>query len=331
MDKRYQVFVSSTFADLQEERQQVMQALMEMDCIPAGMEVFPAADEDQWQFIKRVIDDCDYYLLIIGGRYGSIDADGVSYTEKEYDYAVASGLKVVALLHEDPSQIQAGKTDQNSEMAERLAAFREKVAEGRLVKFWRSADQLPGLVALSLSKTIKTYPAVGWVRADTVASQDLLLQLNELQKENSDLKKVIAGLRESQPMEIPDLAGLDDKFEIKGTYKRQNMGQTYSWSVELSWSEIFALISPYLMEHPSDSSVSLRLKSSAFDAAGKSSPWNKTLDDQCFQTVKIQLTAMGLVRVRYAKSTKGTMGLFWSLTEQGERLMMQLRTAKKDA
>jgi hypothetical protein len=47
MDKRYQVFVSSTYADLQHERQRVIQALMEMDCIPSGMELFPAADEEQ--------------------------------------------------------------------------------------------------------------------------------------------------------------------------------------------------------------------------------------------------------------------------------------------
>ena len=63
MNKRYQVFVSSTYADLKEERQRVIQTLMEMDCIPAGMELFPAADEEQWLFIRKVIDDCDYYLL----------------------------------------------------------------------------------------------------------------------------------------------------------------------------------------------------------------------------------------------------------------------------
>ena len=96
MDKRFQVFVSSTYADLQEERQKVIQALMEMDCIPAGMELFPAADEEQWAFIKRVIDDCDYYILMIGGRYGSITNEGISYTEKEYDYAISIGLRVLA-------------------------------------------------------------------------------------------------------------------------------------------------------------------------------------------------------------------------------------------
>lgn len=89
MDKRYQVFVSSTYSDLHEERSKVIQTLMEMDCIPAGMELFPAIDQEQFEFIKKVIDDCDYYLLIIGGRYGSLTNDGISFTEKEYDYAVS--------------------------------------------------------------------------------------------------------------------------------------------------------------------------------------------------------------------------------------------------
>src|SRR6185503_5392570 len=111
MDKRYQVFVSSTYADLQHERQRVIQALMEMDCIPSGMELFPAADEEQLKFIKRVIDDCDYYLLIIGGRYGSVGADGVSYTEQEYEYAVSRGLKVIAVIHENPDEIPFGKSE----------------------------------------------------------------------------------------------------------------------------------------------------------------------------------------------------------------------------
>lgn len=111
MDKRYQVFISSTYADLREERQRVIQALMEMDCIPSGMELFPAADEEQWEFIKRVIDDCDYYLLIIGGRYGSTTPEGISYTEKEYDYAIEKGIRVVALLHANPEEIPIGKSE----------------------------------------------------------------------------------------------------------------------------------------------------------------------------------------------------------------------------
>src|SRR5437016_14150166 len=127
MDKRYQVFVSSTYADLKEERRKVIQTVIEMDCIPAGMELFPAADEEQFEFIKRVIDDCDYYLLIIGGRYGSTTAEGVSYTEQEYDYAINRGLKVVALLHEKPDQIPFGKSEQDPNLRARLQGFRDRV------------------------------------------------------------------------------------------------------------------------------------------------------------------------------------------------------------
>ena len=101
MKKRYQIFISSTFADLKEERNMVMQAVLERMCFPAGMELFPAIGKPQFDYIKRVIDDSDYYLLIIGARYGSMDENGVSYTEKEYDYAVSQGIPIIAFLHSD--------------------------------------------------------------------------------------------------------------------------------------------------------------------------------------------------------------------------------------
>lgn len=83
-----------------DKRQEVMQALLELDCIPSGMELFPAANESQWSLIQRVIDDCDYYILIIGGRYGSIADDGVGYTEKEYDYAISRGKPIVGICQQ---------------------------------------------------------------------------------------------------------------------------------------------------------------------------------------------------------------------------------------
>jgi hypothetical protein len=88
MNKKYQVFISSTFKDLAEERQHAMRIVLDLGHIPSGMEIFPAADVEQFEYIKKVVDECDYYVLIIGARYGSVDANGVSFTEKEYDYAV---------------------------------------------------------------------------------------------------------------------------------------------------------------------------------------------------------------------------------------------------
>ena len=105
------MFISSTYSDLKDERDRVFQTLLGMDCMPAGMELFPALDEEQLKFIKRIIDDCDYYILIIGGRYGSVSPEGVSYTEKEYQYAIEKKIPVLAFLHEKPEDLPASKTD----------------------------------------------------------------------------------------------------------------------------------------------------------------------------------------------------------------------------
>ena len=327
MDKRYQVFVSSTYADLQEERRRVIQTVIEMDCIPAGMELFPAADEEQFHFIKRVIDDCDYYLLIIGGRYGSTTAEGVGYTEKEYDYAVSKGLKVIALIHENPEGIPFGKSEKDPVLHQRLQRFRGKASTNRLVKFWKSAEELPGLVALSLANTIKMFPAVGWIRANKPASEDLLTEIIDLRKQNNQLHAAVVELT-SQPT-IENLAGLRDEMVLHGTYMNRSYRSTQKWDATLTWGEIFGCISPYMAGHPSDQTVKSTLMSYAF-ARSSSSAYGDDLklDDQEFRTVALQLKALALVKIQYLQSVGGYMDLFWSLTPSGERSMMELRTVK---
>ena len=160
MDKRYQVFISSTYTDLKEERQAVIKTVIEANCIPAGMELFPAADEQQLAFIKRVIDDCDYYILIIGGRYGSVSENGLSYTEQEFDYAVNKGIPVIALIHESPEDLKLRNSEIDSVLREKLEQFRKKVKSNRIVKLWKNAHDLPGLVALSLQAEIRRAPGI---------------------------------------------------------------------------------------------------------------------------------------------------------------------------
>lgn len=170
MDKRYQVFVSSTYYDLIEERQAVMQSLLELGCIPAGMELFPAADDDQWTVIQRVIDECDYYVVIIAGRYGSLGKDGRSYTHMEYEYAVEKGKPVIAFLHADPTSLPVNRTDRDLNAAKGLDAFRE-VVKKRLCKQWRTAEDLRASVMTSLVRLMNTKPAIGWVRADALGER----------------------------------------------------------------------------------------------------------------------------------------------------------------
>lgn len=329
MDKRYQVFVSSTYTDLVEERRHVTQALLEMDCIPAGMEMFPAIDEEQFEFIKKIIDDSDYYLLVIGGRYGSIDAEGVSYTEKEYDYAVSKKILVIALLHANPSIIASGKTEQTEEGRAKLAKFREKARSGRLVREWNTPEDLAGHVSRSLHRTISMLPAVGWVRADRMASDELVNKLYTLTEERDSLKRKLE-VALSTP-EIEDLAPLDAAFTIEGTARRAQrwvpsgkitLDARAGWKKESTWEEIFQLVAPYISSYKPESNAKRSLENSLETEYHQSIQ----LDDQNFKTIKIQLEAHKLIEVQPNKDGVE----FLRLTPKGRTLMMQLRTVKVD-
>lgn len=327
MDKRYQVFVSSTYTDLKDERKNVTQTLMEMECIPAGMELFPAVDEGQWEFIKKVIDDCDYYILLVGGRYGSLGDEGISYTEKEYDYAVEKGIKVIALVHGKPNEISTGKSELSPDLRNKLENFREKVSTGRLVKYWTSAAELPGLVSLSLTRTMRLFPAVGWIRANEVSSQQILLEINELRKENSSLQaKVSAYEQEVKAVyNIPDLASLDSLFRLSGDYDYGD--GVRRWHSDVTWCDIFFMISPYIVDSCYQSDVK-GILTAAIMSRINNSAYLTELDDQLFQTIAIQMKALGLVNISSDKSGGNVSLPMWELTPSGERMMVELRAVR---
>lgn len=137
-----------------------MQKLLEMDCIPAGMELFPAADDDAWTLIQNVIDECDYYILILAGRYGSTDEDGMGFTEKEYRYAVEKGKPIVAFLHSSPGKLVSDNCELTEKGRKRLEAFRE-LAKKKICKFWSNADELAAVVTVAMVHTRNRNPGFG--------------------------------------------------------------------------------------------------------------------------------------------------------------------------
>ena len=216
MDKRYQVFVSSTFRDLKEERAAVMEVIMRLNFIPAGMEMFPAMDEKVFKYIQRIIDDSDYYLLIIGGCYGSVDENGVSWTEKEYDYAVKQHKHVLVFDHENYLNLPGSKIDKDKEKLEKLEAFKQKVANGgiRVIDKWSNADKLAMKVSTSLANVQKIHPVKGgWVRAEEFLSDNEGI-LNELKELRDERVKHQAQLREAQE-KVKSLEAELDKIKAK--------------------------------------------------------------------------------------------------------------------
>jgi hypothetical protein len=182
---RYQIFVSSTYEDLRVERQQATQAILEAGCFPAGMELFPASDDTQWELIKKVIQESDYYAVIVGGKYGSVAPGGKSYTEMEYDYAVEIGIPVLGFVKTDLENVASKLVESDAKLKRRLDEFRNKVMSRTCRKF-REANELGMAVMKSVMHEVRMRPRTGWVRADyarTDADRQRELKLEEIANE----------------------------------------------------------------------------------------------------------------------------------------------------
>lgn len=184
---KYQIFVSSTYEDLKAERDQIIKASLEMGHIPVGMEMFSAADEEQWKVITRQIDQSDYYAVIVAHRYGSV-VDGISYTEKEYDYAVQQGVPVLGFVIQAGAMWPADRVDTVPEKKTSLDLFKEKVKH-KPAGFWSNADDLHGKFSIALMKAIANNPRPGWARASEVAGPEVLTELSRLSSENAALRE----------------------------------------------------------------------------------------------------------------------------------------------
>lgn len=199
MEKKYQFFISSTYEDLKEEREKAIFTILSMEQFPVGMELFSAADEDQWDVISQTIDTSDYYVLIIGSRYGSIipagnpDA-GISYTEKEFNHAVSKDIPVLAFIW-DETVAASTPSGESAEACAKLREFKDQVKTGRYVKFFNNADQFATFLSQSIHKALQRGNRPGWVRTtefDIEESHAKILQLMDrvhtLEALNADLK-----------------------------------------------------------------------------------------------------------------------------------------------
>ena len=201
--KRYQAFISSTYEDLKEERKNVIQAILENDCFPSGMELFAASNKKQWDIIKSTIDECDFYIVIIAGRYGSIGTDEqgnkVSYTEMEFDYALKSGKPIIALLYDNIDNLPKSKCEQTKNKSAKLKAFRLKAMNGRMIRYWSNKDNLKSEVSYAINKLVhdENNDMIGWVSANIL--QDYPLE-TKIDKDTDDSERQVC-LKEKELLE----------------------------------------------------------------------------------------------------------------------------------
>lgn len=197
--RKLQVFVSSTYTDMLSERQAAVEAILRAGHIPAGMEIFAAGNEPQLETIRRWIDDSDIFMLILGGRYGSIEPNsGKSYIEMEYDYAAGKKkplfAAVVSEYYLDAKVKSAGLDATERINGHLLQSFREKVAS-KICRFFGDVNEFKLIVFESIANYERNEDLIGWVHgSDVIDPKSTLEEIARLQEENSLLRKQISEL-----------------------------------------------------------------------------------------------------------------------------------------
>ena len=202
MNKKLQVFVSSTYTDLIEERQAAVQAILDAGHIPAGMELFKAGNESQLKTIYKWIDESDVYMLILGGRYGSIEKkSGLSYTQLEYEYALSKDIPVFAVVLSESFTTEkitslGLKNVIEQDNPDKYKTFKSLV----MSKIIREVDDCKDIkiaIHTTLNEFINEYNLIGWIRNSNENDTIQLLKDNtNLLKENNSLNKQIQKLQE---------------------------------------------------------------------------------------------------------------------------------------
>lgn len=224
--RKFSIFISSTYEDLKEERQALIGVALENNYIPVGMEQFHAAPTSQWNVITKMIDECDFYLLVIGSRYGSIDDEtGLSYTEKEYNYAKSKKLPVLVLIKKSSAIAESEKDtgDDKYDKMRKLDEFRDRVKnDGNTVDFFEDINSLKYVASPTLGHAINYVDDnAGWVRY-----RDIVDIINE---EADGRNKENAELREQQQKMLDD---------IKEMYVQIGSRLTDLENNQLTWEEI---------------------------------------------------------------------------------------------
>lgn len=318
LEKIYKVFVSSTYEDLREERAAVQKGLLQLGCLPVGMELFPAADDETWSFIKSQIDDSDYYVVVVAGRYGSQGTDGVSFTEMEYDYALTKNKPAIGFVHADPGSIAASKTETSEDARAKLREFVDKIKK-RPVREFKNPHELALEVTTSFVQLIRNRPAIGYVRTDESVD---FRRYSELLEENNKLKEALSVAQ--QPSEITPFPAHENLIQL--TILKRFRPET-ARSINCTLSKGFQAVAEGVLLH--DDEVDVFDYAARFLFNAESDELERfAFDELSMATLRRKFLLYGLLEVGWedrsgynmASRTTATQTIrVWRLTDYGRR------------
>jgi len=212
MNKKHLVFISSAQGDLKVERRELERIVTELSAIPITMDSFDITQAEDRRFIRKSIEECDYFLNLTAHMGGK--AVGKTFAlELEYVYAVKAKIPVLALIVDEKARLRGSKKEKDETAAKALADFKKKLENHSCAKWTTSADLR--LKALNLlSREMNLNPRCGWIPCDEAFSPSVANELSRLSRENDILRSRLT-MEETDIVEkaeiLPGPAEADDK------------------------------------------------------------------------------------------------------------------------
>ena len=151
------VFLSSTARDLARYREAVARAINGLDgykCI--HMEEFGARPREADAFCQEKVARCDLFVGIVGLCYGSVAPDGRSYTEQEYDAAVAKGIPRLMFIAPNDFALP-GSLREPDEKWQAQQRFRQRVKKEQTFAPFTSPEDLARAVLQAIINWTREY------------------------------------------------------------------------------------------------------------------------------------------------------------------------------
>lgn len=323
MDKKYQIFISSTYEDLKEERDQAIKAILEMGHIPVGMEMFSAGDEEQWQLIARQIEETDYYIVILGHRYGSETKKGISYTEKEYDYAKSLAIPTLGFIIDNKASWPSDRIDKSDIKKRKIDKFKDKV-KSKMVQFWNSKEDLHGKISISLIKVMNTNPRIGWTRTSDAVSASVTQELIRLSSENSKLReendKLKSSTRETSD-EIRDAVNV-----LNQNSRKIKVRELEKWELakvyEKTLLHLFLSAAPNMINENSSIEIARNI---ALEIVGTKYFKNWPIGKNITSELIADFVALDLVEPSKKKHSLTDENTYWTLSNKGKQVLKRHR------
>lgn len=250
------------------------------------------------------------------------------------------------MLHENPDNLPREKTETKSTSWEMLKQFRDLVEKNHTFVYWKNADELKSKVIIGITSTAKRSPAVGWVRADNVPSESNLKDILALKNRVSELEEELNKVGTSAPSGTEDLMQGDDPFEIKLSFFARKIsedswrrGTGYTATIRPSWNDIFAAISPVLINEASESDLHKTIRNTLSNISEEQFSKHKQFEEQIVHsfgfldddiyTIVVQFRALGLLKESDKERSVRDTATYWTLTPYGDQLMVQLRALSR--